>query len=262
MILSMFINTIKDCHALKNRARNDTGGYSLLEMTVVLIIISILTAAVIPQLIKQYTVNAANKVALDMSAIEEAGRAYYIANNSWPASIAALQTANYLPSSWNGINPFGYSAAAPSTYGYNISSTASLLTVNTYVPVAAQPIIQNLLPVTAVSGNIVYSSVPVPGGASGGFGTWVAESVGTTYQAATDGFVVVYNYLNNNNDYMYGYTDSSSNPTTLRAAFGLNNGVQNGVYGYYPFMFPVRKGDYYKVITPGFSSATMYFLPA
>ena len=202
MILSMFINMIKDCRALKNRARssyrtlgpltehsqelavarNDTSGFSLLEMTVVLIIISILTTAVIPQLIRQYTVNAANKVALDMSAIEEAGRVYYIANNSWPASVAALQTANYLPSSWNGINPFGYSAATPSTYNYNISSTTSLLTVNTYVPVAAQPIIQNLLPVTAVSGNTIYSSVPVPGGAAGGFGIWVAESVGTTYQ--------------------------------------------------------------------------------
>ena len=258
----MILNTFIDQPSKSFVNKQLKAGYSLLEMTVVLVIISILTAAAIPQLIKQYTVSAANKVALDMSAIEEAGRAYYIANNSWPASIAALQTTNYLPSSWNGINPFGYSAATPSIYSYNISSTTSLLTVNTYVPVAAQPIIQNLLPVTSVSGNIVYSSVPVPGGSSGGFGLWVAKSVGTTYQAATDGFVVVYNYLNNNNDYMYGYTDSNSNPTTLRAAFGLNNGVQNGVYGYYPFMFPVRKGDYYKVTTPGFSTATMYFLPA
>ena len=139
-------------------------GFSLLEMTVVLIITAIITSAVIPQFIQQYSVNAASKVALDMSAIQEASRAYYIANNSWPASIATLQSGNYLPSSWNRTNPFGYSAATPSTYSYNISSTSALLTVSTYVPVAAQPTIQNLLPVTSVSGNIVYRSAPVPGG--------------------------------------------------------------------------------------------------
>ena len=144
-----------------NKKLND--GFSLLEMTVVLIIITILTSAVIPQFIKQYSVNASNKVALDISAVEEASRAYYLANNGWPASIAVLQTGNYLPSSWNAINPFGYSSATPSTYSYNISSNGSLLTVSTTVPVSAQPIIQNLLPVTSVSGNIIYSSVPVPG---------------------------------------------------------------------------------------------------
>jgi len=140
------------------------GGFSLLEMTVVLIVISILASAVIPQLIKGYAVNAANKTALDISAIEEASRAYYIANNNWPANVAALQSGNYLPSSWNAINPFGVSAATPSNYSYNISSNASLLTVSTTVPVSAQPIIQNLLPVTSVTGNIINSSVPVPGG--------------------------------------------------------------------------------------------------
>jgi prepilin-type N-terminal cleavage/methylation domain-containing protein len=142
------------------------GGFSLLEMTIVLIIITVLASAVIPQFVRGYTVNAANKVALDISAIEEASRAYYIANDAWPVSVAVLQTGNYLPPAWNGINPFGYSSATPSTYTYNISSTNALLTVSTNVPVAAQPIIQNLLPVASVSGSTVYSSVPLPGSLS------------------------------------------------------------------------------------------------
>jgi len=141
-------------------------GFSLLEMTVVLIVITILASAVIPQLIMGYTMNAANKTALDMSSIEEAGRKYYIDNNAWPSNIAVLQAGNYLPSSWNGINPFGYSSTTPSTYSYNISSSTTVLNVSTAVPVAAQSIIQNLLPVTSVSGNIIYSSVSVPGGAT------------------------------------------------------------------------------------------------
>ncbi len=151
--------------ALKTNRRG-RGGFSLLEMTVVIICATILATALVPQLIRQYSINAANKVALDISAIEESSRAYYIANNNWPANIAVLQTGNYLPSSWNAINPFGYSSATPSNYSYNISSTTSLLTVSTFVPIAAQPIIQNLLPVTSVSGNNIYSSVSPPGSTS------------------------------------------------------------------------------------------------
>jgi prepilin-type N-terminal cleavage/methylation domain-containing protein len=246
-------------------------GYSLLEMTVVLVIISILTAAVIPQLIKQYTVNAANKVALDMSAIEEAGRAYYIANNSWPASIATLQTANYLPSSWNGINPFGYSAATPSTYSYNISSTTSLLTVNTYVPVAAQPIIQNLLPVTSVSGNIVYSNVTIPGASAPGFGQWQSINFNQVYQAPTDGYIDGSVYLQagisgtqaSSAEY---YTSSTYPPTSNPGAaipiwFYIAPGMTSREYQ--SFSFHVRKGDYYEMaLTGGYESGVcLYFLP-
>ena len=161
--------------------RQAKAGFSLLEMTVVLIVISILASAVIPQLIKGYAVNAANKTALEISAIEEASRAYYIANNQWPADIAALQAGNYLPFSWNGINPFGYSLGTSSNYSYNISSNAYLLTVSTTVPVAAQPIIQNLLPVTTVSGTTINSSVPVPGSLSvmptGSITAWASSTL-------------------------------------------------------------------------------------
>jgi prepilin-type N-terminal cleavage/methylation domain-containing protein len=146
--------------------RHVNGGFSLLEMTVVIIVATILATAIIPQLIKGYLINAANKTALDMSAIEEAARAYYIANNNWPSSIAVLQTGNYLPSSWNAINPFGYSSATPLNYSYNILSNPSLLTVSTFIPISAQVIIQNLLPATSVSGGNIYTSVPVPGSSS------------------------------------------------------------------------------------------------
>ena len=113
------------------------GGFSLLEMTVVIIVATILATAIIPQLIRVYSINAANKTALDMSAIEEAARAYYVANNSWPANITVLQAGNYLPSSWKVINPFGYSSATPLNYSYNISSNTSLLTVSTFIPISA-----------------------------------------------------------------------------------------------------------------------------
>lgn len=211
--------------------------FSLLEMTVVIIIFTILATAIVPQLVKGYTINAANKTALDISAIEEASRAYYITNNKWPDNsvyptpIAALQAGNYLPSNWNGINPFGYASATPSDYSYNVSSNGALLTINTTVPSAALLIIQNLLPVSSVSGNIVYSSVPVPGASSvmptGTILAWARIS-------APAGFLICDGSVYNNSSYpnlaaVLGSTFGGDGITTFavpdlkgRAIVGLN----------------------------------------
>lgn len=135
--------------------------FSLLELTVVIIILTILASAAIPVLSRSYLEKAGNKTALDISAIQEAARAYYIDHNKWPDNsvystpIAALQAGNYLPALWNGINPFSYI--------YNASSTVSTFTVYTNVPITAEPIIKNLLPTNWVSGNTIYSTVGVPG---------------------------------------------------------------------------------------------------
>jgi len=155
---------------MKKNILTNNKAFSLLEVTVVIIILTILASAAIPVLSRSYLEKAGNKTALDISEIQEAARAYYIDHNQWPDTsvyatpIAALQAGNYLPSSWNVINPFGVNAAVPSNYLYVASSSGSIFTVDTYVPTAAEPIIQNLLPVTSVSGNTMYSSVSVPGG--------------------------------------------------------------------------------------------------
>jgi len=81
--------------------------------------------------------------------------------------MAALEAGNYLPSSWNAINPFGAASKTPSSYSYNISTTGPSLRVDTFVPTAARAIIENLLPASGVlSNNNVYSSIPVPGASS------------------------------------------------------------------------------------------------
>ena len=87
----------KEVRMLSKTNRQPKGGFTLLELTVVLIIVTILTSAVIPQFINAYTVKAANKTALDISAVEEACRAYYIANSQWPANIAILQALIKIP---------------------------------------------------------------------------------------------------------------------------------------------------------------------
>jgi microcystin-dependent protein/type II secretory pathway pseudopilin PulG len=149
--------------------------FSLLEMTIVIIIMIILASAAIPVLSRAYLEKAGTKTALDINAIQDAARAYYINNNAWPGitsgnAMGDLTAGNYLPSGWNAINPFGFASANPSAYSYNVSlngsSNGSSLIVSTYVPTAVQPIIQNLLPINWVSGNMIFSSVTVPGESS------------------------------------------------------------------------------------------------
>ena len=151
--------------------------FSLLEVTVVIIILTILASAAIPVLSRAYMERAGTKTALDMSAIEEAARAYYINNNAWPGTaqghtaLGDLTAGNYLPSSWNAVNPFGAAAEDTSLYAYVVSvsgaSASSYLTVSTYVPSQARSVIVNSLPSSGLVLNngieYVYSAVAVPG---------------------------------------------------------------------------------------------------
>ena len=91
---------------IKNTFTNNRA-FSLLEITVVIIIITILVSAAIPVFSRPYFEKAGNKTALDIGAIQEAARAYYISNNSWPGTkqghtaMGDLSAGNYLPASWN-----------------------------------------------------------------------------------------------------------------------------------------------------------------
>ena len=85
----------------------------------------------------------------------------------------------------------------------------------------------------------------------GGFGAWVSKSNNTVYQAATDGFVMAYGYGDST---IYGYTDSSSSPTTLRIKDGQ---VSAAGWGNYGITMPVRKNDYWKVT----GASTVNWLP-
>ncbi|MEK9147760.1 MAG: hypothetical protein AAB593_02535 [Patescibacteria group bacterium] len=101
------------------------------------------------------------------------------------------------------------------------------------------------------------SSAPFGGGGGGGgfsLGNWEIRGINTTYQAATDGFVVTANKPPSG--VHYGYTDSNSNPITLRTA----NDSQGDAEG---IMMPVKKGDYWRIYQPSpiGTSNNVYWLP-
>jgi len=262
----MFVNNTRYPLLIFNQSLR--GGFSLLELTIVLIIITILTSAAIPQLVNGYTVKAANKTALDISAIQEACRAYYVANNAWPdgsvygTPIAALQSGvnPYLPPSWNAINPFGFSSAIPSDYSYNVTSNQNLLTVSTVIPTAAIPIIQSLLPDTTVSAaptaseEIIKSSV-TPSGAVNGFGQWQADfSAGQVYQALTDGIVYASAYIVGNEKSGFSIITGPNNPPSNNPSFTMDGASNSSTTEFNEsYSLHVRKGDYWQVLPFGAS---------
>jgi hypothetical protein len=98
-------------------------------------------------------------------------------------------------------------------------------------------------------------------GAQGGllnlFGAWDATKVKTTvYTAATDGFVCALSVTGDPD--LRGYTDSSNPPTTLRAHLGY---IDSGTLFGGSIIFPVRKGDYWKVTAASGVTVTVYWFP-
>ncbi len=140
---------------IKNIFTANKNGFSLIELCIVLAIMAILTGSITPIFIKSIQIKAGEKTALEMSVIEEAARAYYVAYNAWPASIAALQNAGYLSSSWIANNPWQNS--------YNISSAINTFTVSTDLPQEWTQLVARDLPSTSIYQNTVSSTIPVPG---------------------------------------------------------------------------------------------------
>jgi len=71
-------------------------------------------------------------------------------------------------------------------------------------------------------------------------GAWATKVTDTVYLAATDGFVCA---KPNTAVTLAGYTDASNPPSTLMAQGYTYSGIQNST-----ITFPVRKGDYWKVV--------------
>ncbi len=118
------------------------------------------------------------------------------------------------------------------------------------VGVNVNPEANKLLPLNG-QGKVISSTIPNI------LGAWVDKS--TNYgvqQAMTDGFVCVYAYGTVFD--ILGYTDSNSNPTTIRAQIeNYNPGESNHTHS---FMMPVRKNDYWKIVVASGAITKVYWI--
>ena len=135
-------------------------GFSLLELTMVVIVMTILLTCIVPSMYRDYLEKMAGKTALEIHNIQDAARSFYLKFGAWPSSIKTtpndLESTGFLPSDWNPTNPFGNS--------YSTSSTTNYFIVSTTVSDGAQTAVSSKLPLTSTSGTIVTSTITVPGG--------------------------------------------------------------------------------------------------
>lgn len=90
------------------------------------------------------------------------------------------------------------------------------------------------------------------------FGTSASKTVGTIYQAATDGIVCGFVSGGGVNTTMISYSDSNASPSTV-VQKGTFTFVGGGPDAFIPVCFPVKKNNYYQVT--GGSGGTINFLP-
>ena len=143
---------------IKTGAGNNKG-FTLLELSVALAGLAIITTAAIPYFIRQAEVAAAQRTTKEVSSIQEAAKWYRVQNSAWPTSVATLQTAGYLNPSWSAQNPWGNA--------YAISANATSLTVTTILPDSMGGVLSRALPgvswTTVGSNRTINSAIPVPG---------------------------------------------------------------------------------------------------
>lgn len=149
--------------------------FSLLELTIVVIILTILLTFAVPSMYRAYLEKAGTKTALEIQNIQDAARSYYLQKGiGWPTSINTppgdLESSGYLPASWNALNPFNNN--------YAITSTAALFTVSTIVRDGSQNIVASKLPISNVLGTTVTSTIGIPGGPTAAAVFVVTGSIG------------------------------------------------------------------------------------
>ena len=132
--------------------------FTLVEIAIVMAIMGVLAMVATPRAITIMNTKAAQKAAVETKHIQDAAKWHYVANSTWPADIAALQTAGYLDSSWTANNPFGNA--------YSVSSTADAFTVQSNIPAAYINAAAQILPQAVVVVETISSTVPLPGSES------------------------------------------------------------------------------------------------
>lgn len=144
--------------------------FSLIELSIALAILAILTSSIVPIVIRSLEIKAAEKIVLEMAMIQQASQNYYADQNSWPSDISALQAGSFLNPAWNPLNPWHNP--------YQITNNGLSLTVSTDLPALWAALVASRLPSTVIT-NIsaatknVASTVLMQGGGNIPSGTIV-----------------------------------------------------------------------------------------
>ncbi len=82
-------------------------GFSLVELSIVMGAIAILTTAIVPMMIRTIEFKAGEKTVAEVALIQSAAQRFYKQHNQWPGKPQDLQQEGYLSQLWSLENPWG-----------------------------------------------------------------------------------------------------------------------------------------------------------
>ena len=100
-------------------------GFSLVELSLVLMVASVFIAAAFYSAAKIRQVTSAQRVIEELDSIAQAGTRYYSEHGAWPVNVSDLRP-GYLVEQFGNLNPFGNA--------YTITSNALSFSVSTLLP--------------------------------------------------------------------------------------------------------------------------------
>jgi prepilin-type N-terminal cleavage/methylation domain-containing protein len=135
-------------------------GFTLIEVIAALAAMAIISRAAVPHVSMMIDQHAIERTAVEMHQIQVQASNFYNATGSWPASIAALQSAGYVSAAWTPVNGFGNP--------YTINNNGNSFQVATVMPAKYNQALTTFLPEVVVdsTANNVQSTVGPPGTAA------------------------------------------------------------------------------------------------
>ena len=146
----------------KNISLTNNSGFTLLETSIVLVILSVMGLSLLNNSVKSIQNRAAETTAMDIRTIQDASLAFYVEENRWPDNLDELQNTQYLSSSWDKKNPWDHSylIAEPT------SPPSPSLTISTQIDTDSINYALQLLPESHKNNNVLSSTISPPYSAS------------------------------------------------------------------------------------------------
>lgn len=118
---------------MKRKWQMKVKGFTLIEMLLVLVVASMLIYMGLTYVQQKTLATRQDRTVLQMTQILNASLAYFISNGSWPASVAALQTAGFLPDTTNAtVSPWPGTANQ-----YELAPSSNNFLLYVWIPVTA-----------------------------------------------------------------------------------------------------------------------------
>ncbi len=81
-------------------------GFSLLELSIVMGAVAVLSMAVLPMAVRLIQIKAVEKTATEVTLIQDAAKRFFRDHGAWPSDLKIMQEGEYIAKGWALLNPW------------------------------------------------------------------------------------------------------------------------------------------------------------